>query len=72
MPTAFTVRVPVPNDDVPKSIAFTSVMETLKVPELFKLTAPVKLLAALLRVITPAPALKVAVSAEDAWVIAPV
>ena len=42
MPTAFTVSVPVPKVDAPKIIASVSVMATVKAPELFKLTAPVK------------------------------
>ena len=71
MPTAVTVNVPSPNKDAPKSIAFASVMPTLLVPELFRLTAPVKSLPALVRVITPAPALKIAAPADDAWVMAP-
>ena len=72
MPAAVTIRVPLPKVDVPKSIALVSVMATLFAPELLKITEPVKLLPALARVITPAPALKVAVPAEAAWVIAPV
>ena len=42
MPTAVTVSVPVPKVDAPKIIASVSVMATVKAPELFKLTAPVK------------------------------
>ena len=68
IPTAVTVKEPLPKVDVPKSIAFTSVMATLFTPELFKLTAPVKLFPALARVITPAPALNEEVPAA---VIAP-
>ena len=61
IPTALTVKVPVPTDDVPKIIALASVTATSKAPLLFKLTAPMKLLfPAPTNVITPAPALKVA------------
>ena len=67
IPTAVTAKVPVPKVDAPKSIAFASVMATLLVPELFKLTAPVKSLN-WVRVITPAPALNEEVPAA---VIAP-
>ena len=66
MPTAVTVKEPLPKVDAPKSIALASVMATLLAPELFKLTEPVKSLLALARVITPAPALKVAEPAEEA------
>ena len=72
MPTAFTVKVPLPKVDAAKSIAFTSVMATLLAPVLLKLTEPVKLLPVLVRVITPAPALKVTPPAAFAWVIKPV
>ena len=65
IPTAVTVKEPLPKVDVPKSIAFESMMATLFVPELFKLTEPVKSLD-WVRVITPVPALKVAVPAPDA------
>ena len=71
MPTAFTVKVPLPKVDAPKSIALVSVIETLLAPELFKLTEPVKLLLALVSVITPAPALKVTPPAPAAWVMTP-
>ena len=71
MPTAFTVSVLAPRVDAPKIIALTSLMETVKAPELFKLTAPVKSLLGLVRVITPAPALKVAAPALEAWMMAP-
>ena len=46
IPTAFTANVPVPTPDVPKIIALASVTATLLAPLLFKLTAPVKSLAA--------------------------
>ena len=72
MPTDVTVRVPVPKLDAANLIALESVIATLLAPELFRLTSPVKSLLALPRVITPAPALKVATPAEDACVIAPV
>jgi len=66
MPTAVTVKEPLPKVDAPKSIAFISVMATLLVPELFNATEPVKLLPTLARVITPAPALNEEVPAEEA------
>ena len=65
MPTAVTVNGPVPNTDAPKSIAFTSVIETT-IPLEFSVTAPVKSLLALARIITPSPELKVTKPAEDA------
>ena len=70
MPTAVTVKEPLPKVEEPKSIALASVMATLLAPELFKLTEPVKSLD-WVRVTTPVPALKVAAPADDAWVIAP-
>ena len=71
MPTDVTVRVPVPKLDAANLIALETVIATLLAPELFRLTSPVKSLLALPRVITPAPALKVAAPAEDACVTAP-
>ena len=71
MPTAVTVRVPLPKVEAPKSIVFASVIATLLAPELFKLTEPVKLLLALVSVITPAPALKVTAPAPAVWVMIP-
>ena len=65
MPTAVTVKEPLPKVEEPKSIALASVMATLLAPELFKLTDPVKSLD-WVRVITPAPALKVTAPAEEA------
>ena len=57
-PVAVTVSVPVPTVDAPITMAFLSVMATLFAPLLFRLTAPVKSLVTVARVITPAPALK--------------
>ena len=66
MPTAVTVKVPLPKMDEPKSIAFIFVIATLLAPELFKLTAPAKSLLPLVSVIAPAPALKVVAPAKEA------
>ena len=68
IPTAVTVKEPLPKVELAKSIAFISVMATVA-PVEFNATDPVKLLPALLRVITPAPALNEEVPAT---VIAPV
>ena len=70
MPTAVTVKEPLPKVEAPKSIALVSVIATVA-PVEFNATDPVKLLPALLSVITPVPALKVAEPAEEAWVIVP-
>ena len=72
MPTALMVSVPVPTEALPKMIAPWSVTATLLAPLLFRITAPVKLLAAWVMVMTPAPALNVATPAPAAWVMAPV
>ncbi len=71
-PLAVRPSVPLPMDDVPSTNALLSVTATLFAPLLFKLIAPVKLLAALVKVMTPAPALIVAAPALAACVIAPV
>jgi len=65
MPTAFTVKVPFPKEEEPKPIAFISVMATVA-PVEFNATEPMKSLLASARVITPAPALKVTMPAEEA------
>lgn len=66
-PTEVTVRAPataVSIETVPKTSAFTSLIATSNAPVLVKLTVPVKLLVAVVRVITPAPALTVAAPAK--------
>ena len=42
MPTALTVKVPVPTDDVPRMMALASATATPFAPLLFRPTAPVK------------------------------
>ena len=71
-PVAVTASVPLPTLEAPRMIAFASVTATLFAPLLFRLTAPMKLFAALVSVIEPAPALKVAAPAPAACVSAPV
>ena len=72
-PPTVTVKFPVPSvptSDVPRIISLISFTATGLLPVLFKLTAPLKLLAAS-SVITPAPALNVAAPALAACVILP-
>ena len=64
-PPALTVRFE-PAVMVPKSIALTSVIWMAFVPVLLADTVPVKLLAASVRLMVLAPALKVAVPAPPA------
>ena len=58
-PPALTVKVFEPTLDVPKAKPSASVIATALFPELVRPTAPLKLLEALVKVITPAPALMV-------------
>ena len=58
-----TSKVPVPRLVTPIVISLVSVIATLKAPVLVRLTGPIKLLPRLIRVITPAPALKLAAPA---------
>ena len=61
-----------PTVEAPSTIAFASVTATLFAPLLLRLTAPMKLFAALVSVIDPAPAFTVTAPAAAACVIAPV
>ncbi len=64
---------PAPTEEAPRISALASVTATLKAPELFRLTAPVKSLAAVVSVMTPAPPLKLevppTVSPPAVWVM---
>ena len=64
MPTAVTVKEPLPKVELAKSIALISVIATVA-PVEFRVTEPVKSLD-WVRVITPEPALKVTAPAEEA------
>src|SRR5580704_1041282 len=64
IPTPVNCNVPVPTDDVPIDNAFVPLESaTLFTPLLFKPTLPVKSLPAVVRVMTPAPALMAAAPA---------
>src|ERR1700690_2348436 len=65
-PVAVMPKVPLPTDEVPRASAPAFVSATLLAPLLFNMTLPVKLLPALERVITPAPALMLAAPAAAA------
>src|SRR6266853_437349 len=71
IPTPVRESVPVPIDEAPMLKATALLKLTLLAPELLRETAPVKLFE-IPNVITPAPALIVAVPALAACVIAPV
>ena len=69
-PIPLTVKLPLPTEILPSDKAALLKRLTLFGPELLRATAPVKLLPELARVSTAAPAAKLAVPAEAAWVIA--
>ena len=69
-PPAIRESVPLPTEEVPRIIAPLFVKLTALAPELFKETAEVKLLAALVSVIAAALPLKLAEAAPAACVIA--
>ena len=73
-PVAVTASVPLPTFETPRMIALASVTATLFAPVLFRPTAPMKLFAALVSVIAPAPVVNVAAPAPNAaaCTIAPV
>ena len=68
-PPEISERVPLPTEEAPSIKAVPLVRLTLLAPLLFKETAEVKLLPALVRVIAPALPVKLAEAALAAWLI---